>query len=252
MCYIIPIRDRSTAIKGNFPNNCIVKVNNYEFFLSQLLDTEKITIFALDLQLWFLLIEALRIHLKYQIEAFFKKIIEIISADTTKAIYELKEIHHIALENLAQMFRIPGLCTELYLNFDCDIYCVNVFEELAKLLSKNVVSSTAYNIHTMSLEALMTIIEAIEMGTMQKEIENQVEEEKESRDVRSSHVCLELGGLDDSSVVSDHVTHDISQYFSSGRTGRHKASLDLPTEAELDNVKNLKKVCLNCSSILFI
>ncbi|CAH2247878.1 jg12242 [Pararge aegeria aegeria] len=215
--------------------------------LLSLLDTEKITIFALDLQIWFLLFEALRAHLKYQMEAFFKKIIEIISADTTKSIYELKEIHHIALENLAQMFRIPGLCTELYLNFDCDIYCTNVFEELAKLLSKNVVSSTAYNIHTLSLEALMTIIEAIEMGTMQKaemEMAN-VEEERERekyRDYsRGGHVSLELGGMDDASVVSDHVTHDISQYFNIGRTGRHKASLDLPTEAELDNVRNMKK-----------
>ncbi|XP_052743243.1 Golgi-specific brefeldin A-resistance guanine nucleotide exchange factor 1 isoform X2 [Bicyclus anynana] len=213
--------------------------------LLSLLDTEKITIFALDLQLWFLLFEALRVHLKYQMEAFFKKIIEIISADTTKSIYELKEIHHIALENLSQMFRIPGLCTELYLNFDCDVYCTNVFEELAKLLSKNVVSSTAYNIHTMSLEALMTIIEAIEFGTMQKDIdtgnvEEEKEREKDGNYARGGHVSLELGGMDDASVVSDHVTHDISQYFSSGRTGRHKAPLDLPTEAELDNVRNMK------------
>ncbi|XP_045774639.1 Golgi-specific brefeldin A-resistance guanine nucleotide exchange factor 1 isoform X2 [Maniola jurtina] len=217
--------------------------------LLSLLDTEKITIFALDLQIWFLLFEALRLHLKYQMEAFFKKIIEIVSADTTKSIYELKEIHHIALENLAQMFRIPGLCTELYLNFDCDVYCTNVFEELAKLLSKNVVSSTAYNIHTMSLEALMTIIEAIEMGTMQKveietsnvEEEERKEKEKERDSCRGGHVSLELGGMDDVSVVSDHVTHDISQYFSCGRVGRHKAPLDLPTEAELDNVRNMKK-----------
>ncbi|XP_064073514.1 Golgi-specific brefeldin A-resistance guanine nucleotide exchange factor 1 [Vanessa tameamea] len=210
--------------------------------LLSLLDTERISIFALDLQIWFLLFEALRTHLKYQMEAFFKKIIDIVSADTTKSIYDLKEIHHIALENLAQMFRIPGLCTELYLNFDCDVYCINVFEELTKLLSKNVVSSTAYNIHTMSLEALMTIIEAIEMGTMQKvEIEN-VEEEKEAEyDVRGGHVTLELGGLDDASVVSDHVTHDISHYFGGGRTGRHKPSTDLPSEAELDNVKSMKK-----------
>ncbi|CAH2092601.1 unnamed protein product [Euphydryas editha] len=214
--------------------------------LLSLLDTERISIFALDLQIWFLLFEALRVHLKYQMEAFFKKIIEIISADTTKSIYELKEIHHIALENLAQMFRIPGLCTELYLNFDCDVYCTNIFEELAKLLSKNVVSSTAYNIHTLSLEALMTIIEAIEVGTMQKidiesaEDEREKEEREKETDVRGRHVTLELGGLDDASVVSDHVTHDISQYFG-GRTGRHKPSTDLPSEDELENVRNIKK-----------
>lgn len=217
------------------------------FFCSQLLSTERISIFALDLQVSFLLFEALRTHLKFQMEAFYKKIIEIISTDTTKAIYELKEIHHLALESLAQMFRIPGLCAEIYLNYDCDIYCMNVFEELTKLLSKNVVSSTAYNIHSLSLEALMTIVEAIEMGCNQtKEVKSEIEipngEEERERDGRGGHISLELGGLDDVSVVSDHVTHDISQYFGCGRTGRHKPSTDLPTEAELDNIKNMKKV----------
>ncbi|XP_075980104.1 sec7 domain-containing protein garz [Anticarsia gemmatalis] len=213
--------------------------------LLSLLSTERISIFALDLQVSFLLFEALRTHLKFQMEAFFKKIIEIISADTTKAIYELKEIHHLALESLAQIFRIPGLCAELYLNYDCDVYCLNIFEELAKLLSKNVVSSTAYNIHTLSLEALMTIIEAIEMGCQAKEVKSEMEipngEEEREKDVRVGHISLELGGLDDVSVVSDLVTHDISQYFGGGRTGRHKPALDIPSEAELDNIKNMKK-----------
>lgn len=213
--------------------------------LLSLLSTERISIFALDLQVSFLLFEALRTHLKFQMEAFFKKIIEIISADTTKAIYELKEIHHLALESLAQIFRIPGLCAELYLNYDCDVYCLNIFEELTKLLSKNVVSSTAYNIHSLSLEALMTIIEAIEMGCQAKEVKSEIEipngEEEKERDCRGGHISLELGGLDDVSVVSDHVTHDISQYFGGGRTGRHKVSTDIPSEAELDNIKNMKK-----------
>ncbi|CAH0589258.1 unnamed protein product [Chrysodeixis includens] len=214
--------------------------------LLSLLSTERISIFALDLQVSFLLFEALRTHLKFQMEAFYKKIIEIISADTTKAIYELKEIHHLALESLAQMFRIPGLCAEIYLNYDCDVYCMDIFEELTKLLSKNVVSSTSYNIHSLSLEALMTIIEAIEMGCNQnKEVKTEIEipngEEERERDGRGGHVSLELGGLDDVSVVSDHVTHDISQYFGGGRTGRHKPSTDLPSEAELDNIKNMKK-----------
>ena len=35
-----------------------------------------------------------------------------------------------------QLFRVPNLVTELYLNYDCDLYCTNVFEELCKLLSK--------------------------------------------------------------------------------------------------------------------
>ena len=35
-----------------------------------------------------------------------------------------------------QLFHVPNLVMELYLNYDCDIYSTNVFEELCKLLSK--------------------------------------------------------------------------------------------------------------------
>ncbi|KAJ0174841.1 hypothetical protein K1T71_009949 [Dendrolimus kikuchii] len=210
--------------------------------LLSLLSTERISIFALDLQISFLLFEGLRFHLKFQMEAFFKKIIEIISSDTTKAIYELKEIHHLALESLSQLFRIPGLCTELYLNYDCDVYSMNIFEELTKLLSKNVVSSSAYNIHSLSLEALLTVIEAIEAGQVEKKVE--LLEEKEDDDewkYRGGHVSLELGGMDEVSLASDHVTHDIAQYVGCSRQNRHKPVAELPSEAELDNIRNMKK-----------
>lgn len=46
------------------------------------------------------------------------------------------EIREIALESIVQLWRIPGLVTELYLNYDCDLYCSNLFEDLTKLLSK--------------------------------------------------------------------------------------------------------------------
>lgn len=48
--------------------------------------------------------------------------------------YEQKEM---ALEYIVQLWRIPGLVTELYLNYDCDLYCSNVFEDLTKLLVEN-------------------------------------------------------------------------------------------------------------------
>jgi len=35
-----------------------------------------------------------------------------------------------------QLWRIPGLVTELYLNYDCDLYCSNVLEDITKILSK--------------------------------------------------------------------------------------------------------------------
>jgi Guanine nucleotide exchange factor in Golgi transport N-terminal len=58
---------------------------------------------------------------------------EIIVSETTRVSYEQREI---ALESVVQFLRIPGLVTELYLNYDCDLYCSSLFEDLMKLLSK--------------------------------------------------------------------------------------------------------------------
>lgn len=105
--------------------------------------------------------ESLRIHLKFQMECYLKKLIEIIMNESVKVSYEHKEI---ALDNLLQLWRIPGYVSELYVNYDCDIYCTNLYEELTKLLAKNVMSATSavYHTHLLSLDALLTVIENIE------------------------------------------------------------------------------------------
>jgi len=41
--------------------------------------------------------------------------------------YELREL---ALEALVDMWRLPNLVSELYLNYDCSLYCSNLFEDL--------------------------------------------------------------------------------------------------------------------------
>ncbi|KAK3910453.1 Golgi-specific brefeldin A-resistance guanine nucleotide exchange factor 1 [Frankliniella fusca] len=83
-----------------------------------------------------------------------------VTTDSPKTSYEHKEL---ALESIVQLWRISGLVTELYLNYDCDLYCSNVFEDLAKLLSKNTFPvSELFSIHLLSLDALLTVIESIE------------------------------------------------------------------------------------------
>lgn len=58
---------------------------------------------------------------------------DIITSENIKMPYEMKEV---ALEALVQLWRIPSFVTELYINYDCDFYCSNLFEDLTKLLSK--------------------------------------------------------------------------------------------------------------------
>lgn len=66
-------------------------------------------------------------------QMYLKKLMDIITSENIKMPYEMKEL---ALEALVQLWRIPSFVTELYINYDCDFYCSNLFEDLTKLLSK--------------------------------------------------------------------------------------------------------------------
>uniref|UniRef100_A0A182JR53 SEC7 domain-containing protein n=1 Tax=Anopheles christyi TaxID=43041 RepID=A0A182JR53_9DIPT len=134
--------------------------------LFALLATERISIFAAGLQLSFLLFESLRSQLKFQLEHYLTRVADMIMNDSPRILYEAREL---AMDNLLQLWRIPGFAAELYINYDCDLYCSNLFEDLTKLLSKNTLSATQaiYSIHTLSMDALLTIVESIERNCVQ-------------------------------------------------------------------------------------
>ncbi len=86
---------------------------------------------------------------------------ELIISEQLKITYEQKEM---ALETIVQLLRIPGLPAELYLNYDCDIYSANLFEELTKMLSKNAFPVAGLtSTHILSLDALLSVIDHIEL-----------------------------------------------------------------------------------------
>ena len=96
---------------------------------------------------------------------------ELIVSEQTKVTYEQKEI---ALETIIQLLHIPGLSAELYLNYDCDLYSTNLFEELTKMLSKNAFPVAGLtSTHILSLDALISIIDHIEI-----ECQAQVQKQK--------------------------------------------------------------------------
>ncbi|KAJ9591988.1 hypothetical protein L9F63_001500, partial [Diploptera punctata] len=179
---------------------------------------ERLSIFAADLQVSFLLFESLRTHLKFQLEFYLTKVIDIIISDSPKITYEQKEI---ALDSVVQLWRIPGFVTELYLNYDCDLYCPNLFEDLTKLLSKNAFPvSGLYNTHLLSLDALLTIIDSIE-GHCHSRILNERQEETEGSAPRKET---------DSGTV--HIP----------RSGRQRISENIPTHEQLMAIKRKKKL----------
>ncbi|XP_061601768.1 Golgi-specific brefeldin A-resistance guanine nucleotide exchange factor 1 isoform X2 [Cololabis saira] len=129
--------------------------------LFQLLSLERMNLYASSIRVCFLLFESMREHLKFQLEMYLKKMMDIVTSENMKMPYEMKEM---ALEALVQLWRIPSFVTELYINYDCDFYCSNLFEDVTKLLSKNAfpVSGQLYTTHLLSLEALVTVVDGIE------------------------------------------------------------------------------------------
>ena len=96
---------------------------------------------------------------------------ELVVSEQSKISNEHKEI---ALETIVQLLRIPGVPVELYLNYDCDVYSSNLFEELTKMLSKNAFPVAGLtSIHLLSLDALLSVIDHIEL-----ECQFQVQQQK--------------------------------------------------------------------------
>ncbi|XP_048060362.1 Golgi-specific brefeldin A-resistance guanine nucleotide exchange factor 1 isoform X2 [Megalobrama amblycephala] len=145
--------------------------------LIQLLNVDRMNLYAASIRVCFLLFESMREHLKFQLEMYLKKLMDIITSENPKMPYEMKEM---ALEAIVQLWRIPSFVTELYINYDCDFYCSNLFEDLTKLLSKNAfpVSGQLYTTHLLSLEALLTVIDSTEAHCQAKVLNSAAQQDQ--------------------------------------------------------------------------
>ncbi|XP_053692933.1 Golgi-specific brefeldin A-resistance guanine nucleotide exchange factor 1 [Sabethes cyaneus] len=208
--------------------------------LFALLATERISIFAADLQLCFLLIESLRSQLKFQLEYYLTKLADLIVNENPRILYEAREL---ALDNLLQLWRIPGFAAELYINYDCDLYCSNLFDDLTKLLSKNTLSAThsIYSVHTLSLDALLTIIGAIERNCMQAKNGEKTTYVRHSRNnssvdriVLETSASIDLGNTSgpQDPDVSDVVVESINKYLKSSQNEDRLRQIVRPEGAE--------------------
>lgn len=132
----------------------------------------------------FIIFESMRHSMKYQLEVFLSKVMELIGdPSSSHHVQGMPPGHHqaghlpnqtqtwwnyeqrdIALDYLIQLWKLPTLVTELYLNYDCDLFSSNLFEDLTKLLSKNAFPmQTGINtIHLHCLDGLVSILDGIE------------------------------------------------------------------------------------------
>jgi golgi-specific brefeldin A-resistance guanine nucleotide exchange factor 1 len=75
-------------------------------YLFSLLSSEKLSVLAAACRLCFLLFEAMRTRLKFQMELYVTKLMEIVVHESPKMAFERRLV---ALEAIAQLCRIPGI-----------------------------------------------------------------------------------------------------------------------------------------------
>uniref|UniRef100_A0A8C1EAH1 Golgi-specific brefeldin A-resistance guanine nucleotide exchange factor 1 n=1 Tax=Cyprinus carpio carpio TaxID=630221 RepID=A0A8C1EAH1_CYPCA len=237
--------------------------------LIQLLSVDRMNLYAASIRVCFLLFESMREHLKFQLEMYLKKLMDIITSENPKMPYEMKEM---ALESIVQLWRIPSFVTELYINYDSDFYCSNLFEDLTKLLSKNAfpVSGQLYTTHLLSLEALLTVIDSTEAHCQAKVLNSAAQQDQSESTMIEGDSSVNTAGKSTASsngqnaVVSDTWTacpptsgHLMAEKMRLGRqdleeTDTEKKSLKkphrfnscLPDSQELLEIKNKKKLLI--------
>ncbi|KAE9615036.1 hypothetical protein Lal_00048107 [Lupinus albus] len=102
----------------------------------------------------------LRTELKLQLEAFFSCVILRLAQSKYGASFQQQEV---AMEALVDFCRQKTFTLEMYANFDCDLTCSNVFEDIANLLSKSAfpVNSPLSSMHVLALDGLIAVIQGI-------------------------------------------------------------------------------------------
>eukprot|EP00041_Stephanoeca_diplocostata_P037714 m.1438472 g.1438472 ORF g.1438472 m.1438472 type:complete len:1564 (+) comp25091_c1_seq3:265-4956(+) len=122
--------------------------------LLALLKCDNLNLHAATLRVIFLTFEAQRCRLKFQLAAFLTQVMEM-----EYHTYEHKEG---VLDTMLQLCRIPGFLTDLYTNFDCSLYCENMFDKTIQFLAQNAYpEERLLATHLNALDALLTILKEI-------------------------------------------------------------------------------------------
>ena len=95
--------------------------------------TDELPILSLTLRVVYNIFSSIKAHLKVQLEVFFTSV-HLRIADSAIASPEQKEL---VLESLLDFCFEPSLMVDLYVNYDCDVQCTNLFENLFKCLCRN-------------------------------------------------------------------------------------------------------------------
>ena len=186
--------------------------------LVALLSAERVSTFAAALWISYIIIVTQRKHIKHQLEIFLMRLIDVVSSESQRITYEHKEL---VLEMIVRLYKIPGFVSQLFLNFDCDMYAQDVFEDLCKMLAKNALPlSGLHSTHLLSLDALLTIINAID-SQCQRERKNGANGEPKS----------EVSKIEESKHTRDKIDHSMDD-----------SAYSVSSHHELMTLKQKKKI----------
>ncbi|ESQ47079.1 hypothetical protein EUTSA_v10027619mg [Eutrema salsugineum] len=103
---------------------------------------------------------SLRTELKVQLEAFFSCVLLRIAQSKHGSSYQQQEV---AMEALVDLCRQHTFMAEVFANFDCDITCSNVFEDVSNLLSKSAfpVNGPLSAMHILALDGLISMVQGM-------------------------------------------------------------------------------------------
>ncbi|CAA7055420.1 unnamed protein product [Microthlaspi erraticum] len=103
---------------------------------------------------------SLRSELKIQLEAFFSCVLLRIAQSKHGSSYQQQEV---AMEALVDLCRQHTFMAEVFANFDCDITCSNVFEDVSNLLSKSAfpVNGPLSAMHILALDGLISMVQGM-------------------------------------------------------------------------------------------
>ncbi|KAK3850300.1 hypothetical protein Pcinc_042986 [Petrolisthes cinctipes] len=117
-----------------------------------------LAVFGAATRLTVLLVESLRHRLKFQVEALLARLAHVATEEGPGA----REGHReLALEALAQLWGGAGLAGQVYLNYDCDLYCSDVFEDITRTLANTTFPSGPDPAALTALAALMAVVNDI-------------------------------------------------------------------------------------------
>ncbi|RHY24929.1 hypothetical protein DYB32_009551, partial [Aphanomyces invadans] len=123
---------------GAHPSLVSVLQGDLSKYLLQNSETNELQVLSLTLRVVFNLFNSIKDHLKVQLEIFFTSV-HMRIMDSPSCSNEQKEL---ALESLLEFCREPALMLDLYINYDCDVHCTNLFEVLCTALAQTTQGET--------------------------------------------------------------------------------------------------------------